>query len=136
MTRKEASIAGYEEWMAMQRSTILGSEPTPTGSLKKALEALKRRSRRREEKEAWCQRPSGTERVAPGRRQKRRKRHQLSVLEKLQIVHQVLVENDSQAAVAKEFRTSQCVVSQLTTTATKRPGFLKELVADRNEAEQ
>jgi len=57
-------------------------------------------------------------------------------LEKIQIVHQVLIQNDNQAAVAKEFRTSQCVVSRLITAAMKKPAFLKELIAERDDAEQ
>jgi len=116
--------------MAKQRET------DPTGSLKYALDVLKRRNGRKAVKEAWCQKPESSERVAPGRRYQRRKRNQLRVLEKIQIVHQVLIQNDNQAAVAKEFRTSQCVVSRLITAAMKKPAFLKELIAERDDAEQ
>ena len=67
--------------------------------------------------------------MAPRCRKKARKRGTLSLGDKVDIVHQVLVEHEMVADVAKEYRVSQQVVQILVTKARKKKGFFEELLA-------
>ena len=66
-------------------------------------------------------------------RRRRRKTRQLSLDQKLDVVHRALVGREAQMELAREFRVSQAVVSLLVTKVRKRPEFLRELVSERTE---
>jgi len=60
----------------------------------------------------------------------------LSVDDKINIVHKVLVEFKYQQDVAKEYRISLNHVSQLVHKARKKPEFLRELWGKRSKKEE
>ena len=100
LKRGEISKANYKTWMEEHNKVDARIGPLPTESLRKALDVVKRRSKSKVVRGSWCSKPDTTEKVTPGRRRKRRRRNHLDLSDKLQIVHQVLVQNDTQAAVA------------------------------------
>ena len=65
--------------------------------------------------------------VPIGCRKRRRRRGTLTLANKVDIAHQVLVQLHMQKEVAKQYRVSQCVVSAIITKAKKSPDFLQAL---------
>lgn len=57
----------------------------------------------------------------------------MSVAEKIQVVHQVLVGHDFQKDVAREHRISNTTVSKLVKKAVKNKDFLDELMQMQQE---
>ena len=63
----------------------------------------------------------------PARKYARKKLHQLTYYDKLNIIHNVMVNNISQKDTAKAFRVSHHLVSSLYVKVKKNPKFLEEL---------
>ena len=80
--------------------------------------------------------PDFKEPVPIGMRRRSRRRAVLSVDEKINIVHKVLVEFEYQKDVAKEYRISIQTVSTLVSKAKKKPEFLRELWDKRSKKEE
>ena len=74
--------------------------------------------------------------VAPGLRKRSKRRKPMPVSEKVQIVHQVLVDQEMLKDVAREYRVSVPVVFQLVKKAREKPRFLEELIHQRDEISQ
>ena len=71
--------------------------------------------------------------VPVGLRRRTGKRPPMSVAEKIQVVHQVLVGHDFQKDVAREHRISNTTVSKLVKKAVKNKDFLDELMQMQQE---
>ena len=56
----------------------------------------------------------------------------MTVAEKIEIVHKVVIEHEFQKDVAREYRVKNGVINQIVRKARKRPQLLDELVADRD----
>ena len=67
-----------------------------------------------------------------GSRKKGKKSCPLSVAKKIQIVHQVLIDNEFQKDVAKEHRIGIMTVNQLVNKAKKKPSFIQEIIDKRD----
>ena len=63
----------------------------------------------------------------PARKYAKKKLHQFSYLDKLKIVHNVLVNKETQKDTAKTFRVTNILVSRLILQVKKNPKFLDEL---------
>ena len=63
----------------------------------------------------------------PARAYAKKKLHRLSYLDKLKIVHNVLVNKETQKDTAKTFRVTPILVSTLILKVKKNPTFLEEL---------
>ena len=79
-----------------------------------------------------CDQYRFAEDVCPQKRKKKAKRGSLSVEDKVNIVHQVLVQNEMYADVAKEHRVSQQVIRRIIKQARDNKKFLAELMSERN----
>ena len=66
-------------------------------------------------------------------RHRGRRRPKLTVAEKLEIVHKMLVGYEHQQDVAKEFRVSRQLIQLLVNKARKKKDFVDELIAKRDE---
>ena len=66
------------------------------------------------------------------KRHKGRKRR-LSLDERIEAVHRVLVQKELQADVAKHFRVTAPTISRLVSKMEKRPALLSELLSKRDE---
>ena len=71
--------------------------------------------------------------VPPDRRHSCRKGKPLTVHEKLDIAHKVLVENELRKDVAKEYRISYQVVNRIVDKVKKKPGWLTEIISQHEE---
>lgn len=60
----------------------------------------------------------------------------MTVAEKVDIVHKVLVEHELQKDVAREYRVRPLVVHFIIKKAQRIPDFLLELVAERDRKEE
>ena len=60
----------------------------------------------------------------PNSRKRGKRRPKLSLSEKIGVVHRVIINNHMVKDVAKEFRISQCYVSQLVQKTRRNPKFL------------
>ena len=70
--------------------------------------------------------------VAPGLRRRRQVRKScLTLEEKLDIAHRVIVCREAQKELAQEYRVSQLVVSVLVGKVRKKPSLLAELLSER-----
>ena len=65
--------------------------------------------------------------VTIGRRRRVRKRANLTIGEKVAIVHSIIVDLNTMSDVAKEYRVTVACISNLVRAAKKVPGFLREL---------
>ena len=74
--------------------------------------------------------------VPPGRRKRLKKQKPLTVSEKVEIVHKVLVQHEKVLEVAREHRRGVGVVQSLVTKARNNPALLSELMASRDSKEQ
>ena len=73
------------------------------------------------------------EEVPLGLKRRGRKPKTLGLNQKLEIVHRVLVGGESQSDLAKDFRVSQSLISNLVTKVRKKPELLRELISKRAE---
>ena len=62
-----------------------------------------------------------------GCRRRTRKRRNLSIDEKVAIIHSIVVDLNTMTDVAKEYRVTVACISNLVSVAKKVPGFLREL---------
>ena len=62
-------------------------------------------------------------------RKRKQRRFQLTVVDRLDIVHQVLVQCKMVVAVAKQYRITQNTVRMLVVKAKKKPKFMAELLS-------
>lgn len=63
----------------------------------------------------------------PGCNYRKRKYHQLSVAEKVDMVHDVLIEKDSFAYIAKKYRVNKQLIDKLMKKVKTNKRFFKEL---------
>ena len=73
--------------------------------------------------------------IAPGLRKKLKKRAAMSVSEKIEIVHQVLVDHELEKDVAREHRVGHLVVHLLVKKAQRNQHFIQELINQRERGE-
>ena len=90
------------------------------------------RERRRKKVRFWDEYPLLNPDTPLNSRHRGRRRPALTVAEKIEIVHKVIVEYEYQQDVAKEFRVSRYVVQALVNKARKNKDFIDELVAKRD----
>ena len=69
----------------------------------------------------------------PGCRYKKRKRHQLSVYEKIGIVYDVLIVKDAYENIAKRYRIKLQLINDLVKNAKTNKKFVAELHAKEDE---
>ena len=56
----------------------------------------------------------------------------MTIAEKIEIVHKVVIEHELQKDVAREYRVKNGVILQIIRKVRKRPQLLDELVAERD----
>ena len=69
-------------------------------------------------------------------KRRKRKLRRLALEDKVEALHMVLVNKESQATVARHFRVTAPTISRLVRTALKNPRVLSELVSKRTEVQQ
>ena len=67
----------------------------------------------------------------PGLGRRRRRAGPLTLDEKLEVVHRILVDGEAQKDLAKEYRYSQAAISSLVCKVRKKPELLRELISAR-----
>ena len=73
------------------------------------------------------------EEVPLGLKRRGKKPKTIGLDQKLQILERVLIDGESQSDVAKDFRVSQPLVSNLITKVRKKPELMRELISKRAE---
>ena len=113
----------YEEKELQALATQVSREHYP-------LVGAKKRSRAEARRQGQSELPQET---PPGLKRRRRRAKPLDLDQKLRIVERVIIDCESQADVAKDYRISAAAICILIAKVRKKPELLRELISQRSE---